>query len=244
MLDISSIEVGYRMVRVDDPRNARIAAVAALDEPTRRRVYDHIARNSEPVSRDEAAAALEIPRTTATFHLERLADLGLLDVVFERRTGRTGPGAGRPAKLYQRSKCDVEVSLPERDYDVAGRLLAAALQEAERSGESPRVLLHRRAYGLGREFGETAPPSSSDHDAQATTLRVLEMRGYEPGVEGDEVVLLNCPFHVLAQEHPELICGMNLFLLGGLLDGLATSELTPHLDPTPGRCCVRLKPTA
>jgi predicted ArsR family transcriptional regulator len=229
---------------VDDPRDARIAAVAALDEPTRRRVYDHIARNSEPVSRDEAAAALEIPRTTAAFHLERLADLGLLDVVFQRRTGRTGPGAGRPAKLYQRSKCEIDVSLPERNYDAAGLLLAAALQEAEQSGESPRVLLHRRAYGLGREFGETAPPVSGDHDAQATTLRVLEMHGYEPRVEGDDIVLLNCPFHVLAQEHPELICGMNLCLLGGLLDGLAIGELTAHLDPAPARCCVRLKPTA
>ncbi|MCA1707248.1 MAG: helix-turn-helix domain-containing protein, partial [Actinobacteria bacterium] len=111
---------------------AQISAVAALDEPTRRRLYDHVVRQPGSVSRDEAAAALELPRTTVAFHLDRLVDEGLLDVVYERRTGRTGPGAGRPAKLYQRSAYHVAVTLPERRYDLAGQLLAAALTEAER----------------------------------------------------------------------------------------------------------------
>src|ERR671927_468689 len=119
---------------MDADRAAQVAAVAALAEPTRRRLYEHVVRQSEPVSRDEAAAATDVPRATVAFHLDKLVDEGLLDVVYERRTGRTGPGAGRPSKLYRRAECDVTVSLPERRYDLAGGLLAAAMEEAQTSG--------------------------------------------------------------------------------------------------------------
>ncbi len=115
---------------MDDDRSAQVAAVAALAEPTRRRLYEHVVRQPHPVSRDDVAGAVGVPRPTTAFHLDRLVADGLLDVHYERRSGRTGPGAGRPAKLYRRSECSVEVSLPERHYDLAGDLLAAALVEA------------------------------------------------------------------------------------------------------------------
>src|SRR4051794_14547108 len=86
-----------------EDRSAQVAAVAALAEPTRRRLYEYVVRRPHPVSRDDVAGALGVPRPTAAFHLDRLVSDGLLDVHYERRTGRTGPGAGRPAKLYRRS---------------------------------------------------------------------------------------------------------------------------------------------
>src|SRR3954466_15657930 len=137
---------------MDDGRAAQVSAVAALAEPTRRLLYDHVVGQDGPVSRDEAARATGVPRATVAFHLDRLVDEGLLDVVFERRTGRTGPGAGRPAKLYRRSGCSVSVSLPERRYDLAGELLAASVAEAERTGERPGAVLARRAFERGREL--------------------------------------------------------------------------------------------
>ncbi|MGH3821752.1 MAG: helix-turn-helix transcriptional regulator [Pseudonocardiaceae bacterium] len=225
----------------------QISAVAALDDPTRRRLYDYVVRQSAPVSRDDAASAFELPRTTAAFHLDRLVDEGLLDVIYQRRTGRTGPGAGRPAKLYQRSDQHVAVSLPQRHYDLAGRLLSSALEHAERSGGSPRASLDQQAYQLGRELGETARSDAGDRDTgdtRDTVLRVLEAYGFQPRIEGGDVTLANCPFHTLAQEYTELVCGMNLRLLDGLLDGLAPTGLTAHLDPAPPHCCVRLEPAA
>jgi predicted ArsR family transcriptional regulator len=225
-----------------ESRETQISAIAALDEPTRRRLYDYVVRQPSPVSRDDAAAALELPRTTAAFHLDRLMDEGLLDVIYQRRTGRTGPGAGRPAKLYQRSQHHVAVSLPQRRYDLAGQLLSSALEHAERSEGSPRAILDQRAYQLGKELGERARSTAGDRDTRDTTLRVLEAYGFEPRIDGDRIVLANCPFHVLAQEHTELVCGMNLRLLHGLLNGLAHTGLTAHLDPAPPRCCVRLEP--
>jgi predicted ArsR family transcriptional regulator len=226
----------------EESRKAQISAVAALDEPTRRRLYDHVMRQPSPVSRDEAAAALGLPRTTVAFHLDRLVDEDLLDVIYQRRTGRTGPGAGRPAKLYQRSHHHIAVSLPQRDYELAGRLLASALAHAEHSGESPRTVLDQRAYEMGKELGNTARSTAGNDDTRDTVLQVLETYGYEPRALGNDITLVNCPFHALAQEYTELVCGMNLHLLHGLLDGLALTGLTAHLRPTPAHCCVRLQP--
>ena len=219
-------------------RVAQVAAVAALAEPTRRRLYEHVARSPQPVSRDDVAGATGVPRPTAAFHLDRLVADGLLDVHYERRSGRTGPGAGRPAKLYRRAECSVSVSLPERRYDLAGDLLAAALAEAERSGERPATVLGRRAFRRGQELAGEAGPDGG----REAVVRVLEEYGFEPRVDGEEIALVNCPFHVLAQEHTELVCGMNLRLVDGVLDGVPGAGLAASLRPGPGTCCVRLEP--
>jgi predicted ArsR family transcriptional regulator len=229
---------------MDDPLAGRVAAVAALNEPTRRQLYDHVVRQPVPVGRDEVAAALEIPRATVAFHLDKLVDEQLLDVVYERRTGRSGPGAGRPAKLYHRSARTVAVSLPDRHYDLAGLLLAAAIEEADRSGEPPRAALSRQARRQGEELGETARAAHADADSLDTVLFTLEEHGFEPSTQDAQVLLRNCPFHSLAQAHTQLVCGMNLSLLEGLLDGLGQTGLRAHLDPAPGRCCVRLESVA
>lgn len=226
---------------MDDDRTAQVSAVAALAEPTRRLLYEHVVRQSAAVSRDEAAEATAVPRATAAFHLDKLVDEGLLDAVFERRTGRSGPGAGRPAKLYRRAECDVAVSLPERHYDLAGGLLAAAMDESEASGEAPRAALARRAFERGRAMGAAAREADGEADGRHVALRVLERHGFEPRAEDGAVTLSNCPFHTLAREHTELVCGMNLRLLDGVLEGADAPGLVARLQPTPGRCCVRLE---
>lgn len=224
------------------PEVSQVSAVAALDEPTRRRLYDFVVRQPAPVSRDEAADAARTPRSTAAFHLDRLVDEGLLDVVYERRTGRSGPGAGRPAKLYRRSAEQIAVSLPERRYDVVGGLLLDAIDAAEASGESPRTVLLRLAQELGKTLGSTARSDYPTEDIHGAVMRALETIGFEPRLVDNAIVLGNCPFHSLAQQHTELVCGMNLCLQNGLLDGLAATGLTARLEPTPGHCCVRLDP--
>ncbi|MEH0421161.1 helix-turn-helix domain-containing protein [Streptomyces sp. B21-083] len=221
---------------VNDPnevRDADVSAIAALDEPTRRRLYDHVARQPGAVSRDEAAAALGLARQTAAFHLDRLADESLLDVVYERRSGRAGPGAGRPAKLYRRSTKQVAVSLPDRRYEMAGRLLAQAVEEADATGEPVRDVLHRKAEELGTQLGG---------QDSACLFDLLERHGFEPACENGAIVLGNCPFHALAREHTQTVCSMNLHLLRGVLNGLDEAGFAARLAPSPGRCCVRLEP--
>lgn len=226
---------------MDEPLETRVAAIAALDEPNRRRLFEYVADQADAVSRDDAAAAASLPRTTAAFHLDRLVGEGLLEVVYARRSGRRGPGAGRPAKLYRRSGRQVTVSLPHRRYDLAGWLLAAALEEAEEARDSPRSALDERAYRLGAEVGETAR-APARRGGRADVTEVLRAYGYEPRDDGADVTLGNCPFHSLAARHPELVCGMNLRFLDGLLYGLGVTGLRARLDPAQEQCCVRIQP--
>ncbi|TCO52161.1 putative ArsR family transcriptional regulator [Kribbella antiqua] len=218
---------------MDRSWDAQVQAVAALEEPTRRRLYEYVVSRPAPVSRDEAAAALGIPRTTAAFHLDRLTEERLLATCFERRTGRTGPGAGRPAKLYHRSDREIEISLPERQYAVASRLLAAGIADAEASGGSPREAVNRRA----REYGESLGRAAGD----APLTQILADHGFEPRPDKDGIALANCPFQRIAKEQPQLVCGMNLHLLAGLVSTLEI-PYEARLAPTPGNCCVRLVP--
>jgi predicted ArsR family transcriptional regulator len=211
-----------------------ISTVAALDEPTRRRLYEYVARARGPVGRDEASGAVGVSRPTAAFHLDRLADEGLLDVVHQRLSGRTGPGAGRPSKLYLRADREVEVSLPRRRYELAGELLAAAIEEADAVGRPIRETVAVRAHDVGRQMGRTA--------GTGDPVPVLEAHGFEPRTEQGAVRLGNCPFHNLARQHTDLVCGMNLHLLQGLLEGLGCAAYTATLAPSPDNCCVVLEP--
>src|SRR5215213_10815912 len=100
-------------MKYDEPEGP-LAAVAALGDPLRRRLYRFVSTQDHAVSRDEAAEAVATTRSAAAFHLDRLVQDGLLETEFRRLSGRQGPGAGRPAKLYRRSHGEIAVSLPAR----------------------------------------------------------------------------------------------------------------------------------
>jgi predicted ArsR family transcriptional regulator len=210
-----------------------INVIATLDDPARLRLYEYVRSQDHEVSRDEAAAATGIQRATAAAGLDKLAAAGLLSVTFRRPPGRSGPGAGRPAKLYCKSEAEHEVSVPPRDYRAAAEILA---EVAEVTGAEPAVqrVARRRGAQAGRA-ARAADPAASAADLVASTLA---MQGYEPYLDGPVIRLHNCPFHVLADQHPPLICGMNLAFVQGLLDEAAASGLAAHLDPQPGDCCV------
>ena len=231
-------------------------SVTALGDPTRRRLYDHVSAQGRFVARDEAARAAGIGRTLAAYHLDRLAEAGLLDVSYERRSGRSGPGAGRPAKLYGRAVREVAVSLPPRDYGIAARLLADAA--ATDTDGTTRRALAAAAARLGRDLaaeaaeppGDREPPPDREPPGEpeppGDLERLLRERGYEPFREGADPTLRmrNCPFHAVAQRHPEIVCEMNLALLRGVLEGLGAPPGTAVLEPAPGRCCVAITPRA
>ena len=216
-----------------------ISVIAVLDDPVRRRLYDYVTGQDHAVSRSEAAQAAGIQRTLAAFHLDRLAEAGLVDVTFRRPAGRAGPGAGRPAKLYRRTAAEHQVSVPPRDYRGAAELLAEVVDV---TGAEPE--LQRSARTRGAAAGRAArrdAPREPDSDLVTGTLSA---QGYQPYRDGAEVRLRNCPFHVLASRYPPLICGMNLALVEGLLEGAAVTTLAARLDPRPEECCVVLRDTA
>jgi predicted ArsR family transcriptional regulator len=222
----------------------RVSGVGALAEPVRRELYLFVAAQPEPVSRDQAAEGAGVPRHTAKFHLDKLVEEGLLATTFRRLSGREGPGAGRPSKLYERCADEVSVTLPERRYDLAGQLMAAAIDETARDGGSVLDALGRAAREeglvLGDEVKGDAGPRASRQAVLGAAQRALAAHGYEPRLQGDTIMLANCPFHALARDHTELVCGMNLALIDALADRGSGGRLSARLDPGADRCCVVL----
>jgi predicted ArsR family transcriptional regulator len=213
-----------------------LAALSGLDDPVRRRLYEAVAGRDEPVGRDEAAAVTGIGRALAAYHLDKLVGLGLLTASYQRPGGRGGPGAGRPAKVYTRSAREFAVTVPPREYELAARLLTWAV-ESDRSGAS-REALHDAAWRYGAGLGRGRPDEGGGAAAPAVAA-VLRGHGFEPcQSEAGLIRLRNCPFHQLAAEHPEIVCGMNLALIDGVVAGLGATGMRPALDPGPGRCCV------
>jgi predicted ArsR family transcriptional regulator len=225
-------------------RDERIASVASLAEPQRRALYYFVIAHDDAVSKDEAAEALGVARSVAGFHLDRLVADGLLTTEFRRLSGRQGPGAGRPAKLYRRARDDVSVSLPPRSYDLAAGLLAKAVDQAIRTDTPVDEALTSIATDRGRAFGDHVRQVAGSHhrrrDLVDAALAELEDHGYEPRVHGHEVVLANCPFHALVDGQRDLVCGMNLDLLSGMADAVGDGVLTARLEPSDDNCCVRL----
>lgn len=210
-----------------------LAALGALEDPVRRRLYEYVCTRDDAVGRDEAARATTISRSLAAYHLDKLAEHGLLCTSYRRTEGRSGPGAGRPAKLYARPEREFAVSIPPRDYELVARLLAHAVAEGEDA-----------ARGAARERGrKLARDRDGDERSRPDAVRtLLHERGYEPVEDPDGTVhLRNCPFQAVAASHPALVCGINLAFVEGVLDGLGGSPHRAHLDPRPGRCCVAIK---
>lgn len=217
-----------------------IDVVAALGDPNRRLLYEHVVDASGWVGRDAAAAASGLRRGITAHHLDRLAELGLLEVDYQRLSGRTGPGAGRPAKVYRRARRDVDVSLPPRDYALPGRLLADALVRASTTGEDPGRLLDDVARREGVALGAAMAVEADGTPSTEAVMATLEARGFEPTRDDNgTIVLRNCPFHELARSHTALICGMNHCLLTAAVEA-AGAALDASLEPDDDVCCVRL----
>lgn len=221
-----------------DAFTEQAAGIGALADPLRRRLYEFVAAQDDAVGREAAADAMDIPLHTARSQLERLVKEGLLEVEFRRLSGRTGPGAGRPAKLYRRSEKEFAVSLPLRRYDLVGEILAGAI---DRAGDKSAVgeAMDEVAYERGRAFAaELDAEGDDDLDRLAHALSVL---GYEPQRDGDTLSLRNCPFDTLAKRHTDVVCGLNHSYVQGICDAIDVEGCEAVLEPEPGLCCVKIR---
>jgi predicted ArsR family transcriptional regulator len=213
------------------PRSADPAALAALsnlDDPLRRRLYEFVSESEAPDSREQAAAAVEVGRTLAAYHLDKLADADLVTVSYQRPAGRGGPGAGRPAKFYTRSVKELSLSVPPRDYELLARLLVSSVEQ-DIIGVV-REAVAEAAFDAGRRAAE---------DAGGNLLAALRGCGYLPHTgDDDRINLRNCPFHLVARDHLDVVCGLNLRLVEGAIAASTQHDAHAELEPRPDRCCV------
>lgn len=220
---------------MEDERVAELESIGTLTEPVRRALYDFVVGSGEPVSRDAAARAAGVTRSLAAFHLDRLVEARLLVASYRRLTGRSGPGAGRPSKLYERAPGEHAVTVPPRRYDLAAQLLA----EAVASSAPAQGALNDAARRTGRSIGAAAAAGAAAGDTLAV-VDALGAHGFEPREESGRILLANCPFHAVAVTHTALVCGANLALVEGIVSGAPEAGWRAELDPAPGRCCVVL----
>ncbi|MBO3750614.1 hypothetical protein J5X84_31440 [Streptosporangiaceae bacterium NEAU-GS5] len=228
--------------------DAGIGPVGALTEELRRRMFDFVRRARRPVTRDEAAASAGISRKLAAFHLDKLVEVGLLRARYEPPDGVRK--VGRQPKVYEASGLQIQVTIPERRHELLAGMLMRAIV-TERDDESATDAAMRVAGERGHELGEAdrdhATPSRADADSGLSNRglsiceRMLDEHGFEPIREGPSLVRLrNCPFHPLAAEAPDLVCGMNLAFLSEYLQAMRIAEVRATLVPRAGECCVEL----
>lgn len=218
-----------------------VTGIGVLADPVRRQLYRFVCSQAEPVSRDQAAEAVGIARHQAKFHLDRLEADGLLETDYVRLTGRAGPGAGRPAKRYRRSREEFTVALPAREYELAARIMAEGITISAQTGTRISDALREAAVAQGTAIAETATDRPLSADAAVDlALNLLSDHGYEPRGTGGTFILANCPFHALARSHTELVCQLNHTLIAALAQAIAPDLLDIRLDPGENRCCVTL----
>jgi predicted ArsR family transcriptional regulator len=223
--------------------DADMAAAAVLTDDLRRRMYACIRRADGPVTRDEVAAEVGISRKLAAFHLDKLAAAGLL------RTSFAQPGGlrrvGRTPKRYEPAEVDVQVSIPPREHALLAGILVDAVSST--AGDAAAQAAFHAAGERGRELGQAErtavrPGRLGAERALTVASGFLERSGFEPVRAAPTTVLLrNCPFHPLAAQAPELVCGINHAFLTGFLDGLGAVSATAVLKPSAGHCCVELR---
>lgn len=212
----------------------------ALGDATRYAIYCEVAGAPSPRSTAEVAAALGLHPNTVRPHLERLRQVGLLDVGAESRGT-----VGRPQHRYQPTADAPSLGLEHPAMPVLAELLAevadtgnpGAGELAERVGrqwgQREGMDGRREATGGvtgedGGEAGATAPAGSGGttpiQDCVAALTGELAGLGFDPAVTwaGTSVTVsfTRCPYRELAEAHPDLVCRLHRGLVEGMVEAV------------------------
>ncbi|HEX7526070.1 MAG TPA: hypothetical protein VF327_07155 [Gaiellaceae bacterium] len=173
----------------------------AVGDPELREALLFARGQAKPVTADELAGAQGVHRNVARSRLERLVEGGLLAVAYERRTGRTGPGAGRPAKTYAVEPELEAIEFPSLRYGPLLGLMVEAL---------PRERLHEIGAAFGEELAQAAKlrRASTLRAACEGVCRAVGRLGYQASVEEVTehtavIATPTCPLRPLVRTHPE-----------------------------------------
>jgi predicted ArsR family transcriptional regulator len=223
-------------VRKDD-HDASLATAAVLVDDVRRRIFGAVRRARRPLTRDEAAASARVSRALAAFHLDKLVEAGLL----RAHSRPSGAGrVGRRPKVYEAGPAEVHLDVPGRQHALLAGMLVEALADGA-AGADARRAAAEAARRRGAELGRSGSPAPAPGLAEVAAA--LERLGFEPFEAAPGTLRMgNCPFQPVAARAPEVVCGLNLALVEGLLAGMEARGLHAVLAPRAGGCCVEVGP--
>jgi predicted ArsR family transcriptional regulator len=206
---------------------------ATLGDATRRGIYIMTREAAGPVTATQVAEAFDIHANVARHHLDRLVDDGYLGVSRSRRSGKSGPGAGRPAKLYEVTTKEVALQFPARRYDLLSELLVRVVQRLEPDDAGAVAEAVGREYGkqLAAEIG--LPDEQGFETAVQAVARAMMGVGFDTAVDPDGGTLVTrfCPFGDTAANHPEVVCRIDQGIVRGLMEAAhqrSVAVVTPH----------------
>jgi predicted ArsR family transcriptional regulator len=206
------------------PDVPRLDLLKALGDNTRYAIYLELARSAAPLSTSEVAESLGLHPNTVRPHLERMRDVGLLDVRTEVRSG-----VGRPQHLYAIADDAPSLGLEPPTFP---RLAEMLVRLAARVGAGPDD-----AAEVGREQGLADARHHRDAPSCLEALVVeLDWLGFDPAVDGDEggdtavVAFAHCPYRTLAEAHTTLVCNLHRGMVQGFVEGVGGAEVGEFCD--------------
>jgi predicted ArsR family transcriptional regulator len=212
----------------------------ALGDPAVRAVLLAVRGRARPVTADELAPELRVHRNVVRSRLERLAAAGLVEVAYERRTERTGPGSGRPAKTYAAAPETRSLEFPERRWE---RVLGLLVEQLPTRGR-PRLLADT-GVAFGRELARAAGIRKSRSPAAALESVAAAVRslGYQASVEsagpdGGVIVSPTCPLRPLVFDAPAT-SGLDRGMWRGLVESALSGTDSAKISCTTHDCAER-----
>ena len=214
---------------------ARLGVFKALGDNTRYAIYLELARSPLPMSTAEIAQSLDLHVNTVRPHLERMREIGLLDV-----ESFASGGVGRPQNRYQLSQEAPSLGLEPPAYPLAAQLLLGVAAAAGAGAEE--------AIEVGRVQGEADfTRYGADLGCLSGLVQRLAALGFDPAVVAAErsttVAFTRCPFHDLALVNPALVCALHRGLVEGFVQAAGeqvVADFRTIIDRDP--CQVDLTP--
>jgi len=217
------------------PSTPRLDVLKALGDTTRYAIYQELAASPRPRATAEVAEALGLHPNTVRPHLERMRDVGLLELTADARGG-----VGRPQHRYGLAAHAPSLGLEPPPLPMLARLVLRLAERAGLSGaDAAEVATAQGAVDAGayRESPSTLEALVSE----------LDRLGFDPevtdGATADEAVIgfCHCPFREVAERFPELVCGLHRGLVEGFVDAMGDASITHFAtltDRTPCRVAL------
>jgi predicted ArsR family transcriptional regulator len=204
--------------------------LAAVGDPELREALLFARSHARPVTADELARETGLHRNVARSRLERLVEAGLLAISYERRTGRSGPGAGRPAKTYSVVPQLESIEFPADQKEPVAALLVDAL--VARAGDEPLREVGVE-YGLALARAARLRPAKRLETGFERVCDAVRRLGYQASLEhadehGAVIATPTCPLRPLVRARPEAVeidRGMWAGLASCALEGVEIGEV-------------------
>ncbi len=218
-----------------DVQAPRLELLKALGDNTRYAIYLELARAPAPLATAQIADTLGLHANTVRPHLDRMREVGLLDVVTDAQGA-----VGRPQHRYSLAADAPSLGFEPPAFPVLARMLlqlaaTAAVPAAD-------------AVDAGRDQGATAASTRAAGTCAEALTQELATLGFDPESvvddDGATIAFTRCPFRELAEANPDLVCSLHRGLVEGFVDTRGDAEVVAFhdlADRTP--CQVEIAPS-